>query len=136
MNLHPRHLPSTINSVNPGATIMSKFTFTKAITAAIMTFSAAALVALPALAGNGQTSNCVIWDVGTDTNGTRLTLHCTNDSNHYTAGYSGCAATSVEQVKQWHSQAMAALLAGKKVSLWWNDSCGTRAMSGFVMTVQ
>ena len=100
---------------------------------------AAALVAVPfsARAVNGSTTACVLWDVGTDTNGTRLTIHCTNDTNHYTAGYSGCSpAAGPEQIRQWHSQAMAALLAGKNVNLWWNDTCGTRALSGFVMTVQ
>src|SRR5262245_32876639 len=115
---------------------MFKFTFAKCVGAAIMVASGIALVALPAMAATGTTNNCIIWDVGVDTNGTRLTLHCTNDVNHYTAGYSGCAAAGIEQIRQWHSQAMAALLAGKKVSIWWDNSCGSRAMSGFVMTTQ
>jgi len=111
---------------------MSKLT--QCITGALMTVSAAGLVALPAYAATGQTTNCVVYDVGVDTNGTRLTFHCVNDFKDYTAGYAGCPTAGIEQVKQWHSQAMAALLSGKKVNLWWNDSCGTRALSGFVMT--
>ena len=115
---------------------MSKLTFTKWVAAGLASASVIALIALPAFATPGQTSNCVVFDVGVDTNGSRLTFHCFNDANDYTAGYAGCAQPGIEAIKQWHSQAMAALLSGKKVSLWWDNACGKRAISGFVMYAQ
>lgn len=42
-----------------------------------------------------------------------------------------CPVVSVDQIKAWHGQAMAALL---EVSIWRSDACATRAMTGFVMT--
>ena len=114
---------------------MSKFTFVKVGLAAMLAGSGVFAVATNAFAATGVQNACTIYDVGVDTNGTRLTIHCVNDSNHYTAGYGGtCPVAGADQIKAWHSQAMAALLAGKKVNIWWNDACGSRAMTGFVMT--
>ena len=113
---------------------MFKFKSTRFGVAGALLLSAVAVVAGDAFAVTGETHNCIIHDVSVDTNLTRLTLHCTNDGNHYTAGYAGCPARNADQIKAWHSQGMAALLAGKKVSIWWDNACGSRAMSGFVMT--
>ena len=113
---------------------MSKFKFVRFGVAGALLLSAVALVAGEAFAAPGTTNDCVIYDVAVDTNATRLTLHCTNDPNHYTAGYAGCPAASADQIKAWHSQAMAALLSGKKVAIVWDNACGSRAMSGFVLT--
>jgi hypothetical protein len=106
---------------------------TKYVCTALLAAGAVAAVAIPAFAATGQTHNCVIFDISADTNASRLTVHCTNDTNHYTAGYSGCPATNTAQIQMWHSQAMAAMLSGKKMSIWWDDACGSRAMSGFVI---
>jgi hypothetical protein len=115
---------------------MRKFKPIQMMSAAALMGTAALGIAGHALAADGRTDFCVIYDVDVDTNASRLTLHCAGDTNTYTAGYSGCAATNVDQIKIWHSQAMAAMLSGNKSTLWWNNACGSRAMYGFLTAAQ
>jgi hypothetical protein len=105
---------------------LSRFVF-----AAAMTVGAGALVAGRALAAVQY--DCMIVDISADTNATHLTVRCANDSHAYTAGYgTGCPAANTEQIKLWHSQAMAALLAGKRSTMWYTDCASStqRGLSG------
>jgi len=105
-------------------------------------------LALTAGAGNAHatassTSGCTVYDVGADTNATKLTLHCVGDSHHYSTNYTTCPAVNTEQVKMWESMMMAALLSGKKLNIWWDDTCSAasgnanhRAIMGLFVTTQ
>ncbi len=86
----------------------------------------------------GGNNPCVVYEVSTDSSGptsqpVRLTLHCVNDSNQYTAGYATCSAASLEQVKLWSSYAVAAFLSGKRLYIYWDNTCGTRAISSIYL---
>ncbi len=115
--------------------MMFKFKPMRLVSAAALIGMAALAVADHASAASGQTNNCIIYSVDADYTGTtsRLTLVCTGDATHvYTAGYSGCMSTPIEQLKLWHAQAMAAMLSGHQTTFYWDDSCGTRAIYGFL----
>jgi hypothetical protein len=88
-----------------------------------------------ASAAEGGTAHCTVSDIGSDNyeGPMRTTIHCLNDTGHYTAGNVNCRAVSEEQQKMWVSMATAALLSGKKLTIYWDDSCGSRAIHTIYM---
>ncbi len=112
---------------------MTKLLGTKlalSITAFAITLAAGAGSA--SAAGPGATMACTLVGVSADNSASpmRTTLSCLSDANLYSTGYGGtCPAISLELQKLWESMAMAALLSGKKLNIWWNDTCGSRAIT-------
>lgn len=105
---------------------MSKSQLVKIALSAALSCLALTAGARNAHAG-GSTGQCKVYDVSTDSNATRVLLHCYDDSSLYITNEAACPASpaispSTEQVKLWESMIMAALLAGKKITIWYNDT--------------
>jgi hypothetical protein len=112
---------------------MLEFKFTRFLSAAVVMAIAGTLVAGKVLAST-QSQACVVWDVEVDKGG-KLTLHCTNDDNNYVSavGTSGCGATTVDTVKLFHAQAMAAMLSRTTTYVWYSAcSSGEKSIDGFL----
>ena len=101
---------------------MLKFKLARPAFATILTTIALGLVAGQALAT--QSNPCLIYDAKLSSNPTRLTFHCVNDDNHYTAGLSGCGTANTDQIKLWHAQVMAAMLSGKTSVIYYSSPSG------------
>jgi hypothetical protein len=122
---------------------MFKLTFTRFAFASALIACAGLVVASDAEAATGVKTLCDIWDVGSETgpNSTlRLVVHCVGDTNHYGANKSTCTQTSsAEQVKLWTGIATSALLSGRKLNIFWdNTGCpaGTHSIRELYLTTQ
>ncbi len=63
-----------------------------------------------------------------DTDGNRIAIWCSGDSNVYyifKTGYNTCTGASVDTMKMWLSQAQSALLSGKPLQFFYNAPAGS-----------
>lgn len=87
-------------------------------------------------------ANCTLRTVGYNHDSTQRFIHlvCANNTVHIAYNTGGnCPAISIDTLKIWHSTALAAKLANKPVTIWWNSvTCaGTspkRYISGIELT--
>jgi hypothetical protein len=92
--------------------------------------------AAPAAAASGHENGCTVSNVsfGVGPQGSRLYVMCTsgtfyymylNGSTNAPNGTAGCATASIDALKLWQSEAIAAKLSGKTIQIWWTDNSGT-----------
>lgn len=115
---------------------MVEFKFARFVSAGILLAIAGTLVAGQALAST-KSPVCIVSDVRLDKTGSQLTVNCTGDDNHYVAyiGSGGCGGTSVDNIKLWHAQAMAAMLSKSSSYFYYTGtSCsnGEKGIDSFV----
>lgn len=85
-----------------------------------------------AAAATGSTLVCTVSSVSSDNAAApmRFSAWCNgNASLTYSIGYSGCQSNPTDLQKLWQSLLISAFLSGKKVNIWWDDSCGSRAIN-------
>ena len=64
----------------------------------------------------------------------RVTLYCNSDGFSYSINWGGtCPAINVDQQKVWQSMIQAAYLSGRKLNVWWDNACGSRAITAIQM---
>jgi hypothetical protein len=98
------------------------------------------MIALATGEGSAQalassTLGCTVYDVEADavsnsSTAPRIFFHCVNDGNLYSVNDAPCFVVSADLAKQYSSMLTSALLSGKKLDLWWDNACGTRAITG------